>query len=271
MMVDMIESIPPILDKLFAVIVPATFNGDVYWDREGRRWLGEDQYGKGWRIQEPPTGESTYEIRTRVPDPDALVTAAGAANTFIASKNVCDWCGVNELAFHVVVPDIFGVPGLRCVLRPDPIAVDSSGGGGEKKHWAYAAGMCPSVQRREIRVPGQSYGPLLGVNLLGEPLTTVEALERRWCAKCHNAAWTQRENRRYELEAALARTVTADELGRFETACNRRTGETHLLSYMRSAANERDITDVGSASNASWRPLTAEAFVEEERRYGGSL
>lgn len=253
------------------MVVQADASGDVCWDRTNQRWLAGDRYAKGWRVQEPPTGESAYVVRLRVPDQEALEKAVAAVGRFTSSTYVCGWCGVNDLRSHVIVPDIYGTPVIRCVLRPDPETVDSYGGGGEKKHWAYAVGACRSVRRDEVRSPGRSWGPLLGVSFYGEPLTTVEVTERRWCARCVDAAWNQRENRRRELEAAVGRPVTADELADFVTECNRHDSEAQLLEYLRAAADERDVTDVREALRVAWRPLTADAYVERRRRFGGSL
>lgn len=219
--------------------------------------------------QEPPSGDSIYEIRLRVPDPEPLQQAADAVEACKNATYVCEWCGMRDLSFHVIVPDIFGNSVIRCVLRPDPTTVNSSGGGGEKKHWAYAAGACPSVKSGQTRAPGDYYGPLVSLDLFGEPLTTMEALDRRWCSKCVNAAWTQRGNRRHDLETALGRDITADELHQFEMASHRHASESQLLRQLRAALDERGITDLRAAIRDSWQPLTAEKYIEEQRRFGG--
>lgn len=265
-------SLPPVLDELHAVVVPATFNGDVFWDKTNNRWLAEADYNApGWRVQEAPSGESTYGVRVRVPNTYTLDRAANIATAFKDSKYLCGWCGVKDLRLHVIVPDILGEPVLRCVLRPDPTTVHSFGGNGEKKHWAYAAGDCPSVRHHEVRAPGDAYGPLVGVNLFGDPFTTLDALDRRWCAKCYSAASAHHANREFELAQALGRQPNPEQLRRFEAASNRRVGETQLLMYLAAASDERGVQDVRQALRDAWQPLTAEAFIEGERGYGGGL
>ena len=123
----------------------------------------------------------------------------------------------------------------------------------------------------ETRAPGDYYGPLVSLDLFGEPLTTLEALDRRWCSKCVNAAWTQRGNRRQDLGTALGREATDDELHQFETASHRHASETQLLRHLRSAQDDRGITDLRAAIRDSWQPLTAETYIEEQRQFGGSL
>lgn len=268
--VGMDDSLPPVLEELFAVVVTGTHSGDVYWDRKDKRWLAEDRYSTGWRAQEPQSGDLIYRVGVQGPDPESLQHAADAAEAFKNAKYICGWCGIQDLGFHVVVPDIFGDAVIRCVLRPDPTTVNSSGGAGEKKHWAYAADACTSVKPSETRAPGDYYGPLVSLHLFGEPLTTMEALDRRWCSKCVNAAWTQRGNRRHDLEAALGREVTADELHQFETASHRYASESQLLRHLRAALDERGITDLRTAIRDSWQPLTAEKYMEEQRRFGSN-
>ncbi|WP_223694887.1 hypothetical protein [Leifsonia poae] len=261
-------SLPPILEELAALVVPATFSGDVCWDRQDKQWLAEDHYSTGWRVQKVPAGDSIYHTPEREPHPETLQKAVEVAEAFKNSRYICEWCGIRDLGSHVILPDIYGEPAVLCLLRPDPTTVNSHGGGGEKKHWAFAVDACPSVKYHENRAPGEYYGPLVSVDLYGEALTTMEALERRWCSKCQSAAWTQRANRQYELESALGRDATPDELRRFEKACNRDASERQLLRYLRTAMEARGIDDVREVLRDTRLPLTAQQYIDEQERNG---
>jgi hypothetical protein len=187
--------LPDELSDLYAVVVSdAVGGGDLRWNKSARAWDRESDWGHGFTPQKPDHEVEVLGTRMRVrpslPDADGL----GAAMSLVEGlrrQGVCQHCGIGDVSAHAVAPNIWSEPMLLCVFRPDPSTVESSGGGGRRKHWGHPNG-CSSVARADV-LAEDDWVPF-GTYLYGQPMTTYGALQTSWCARCTQAAWNKRAN-----------------------------------------------------------------------------
>ncbi|MFK4729495.1 hypothetical protein ROT00_07400 [Agromyces mediolanus] len=225
--------IPPVLAELYAVVLRSERSGvRVLWGREDQCWLRSSSWGQpGFEKQETAepagAGERLFRSGPHVPAVEDVAAAAAVAETFRAA-GFCQWCERDELVVHALVPDVWDEPRLYCILRPHPTAVASSGGGGTVKHFGSPFG-CTHVGTSSIWQEG--YVPV-GHHLYGEPLTTLDVIEREWCAKCVNAAHNGREYVRGQAAERLGRVPTDEELRQAMKESDRRRSRGAQIRYL---------------------------------------
>lgn len=207
--------VPDILSELFAVVLPSSHGGTtrVRWNAAQHSWWHSNPYGPGFVEQKPPhqTGSGDFTMMTWIDTPtDSDLTEAASLAENFKESGYCLHCGRSQLGLHVISSDVFGALFIHCLIRPDPSTVDSFGGNGQTKHWGSPFG-CRSVRSSSIQRNDGSYARV-GYYLYGEPLTTIEALDRRWCSRCQGTARNVWNHESSELARRLNRDPTTGEV-----------------------------------------------------------
>lgn len=262
--------VPQVLSDLFALVLHSERGmSRVRLAANGQEWLQSSAYGRGFDRQDPPqrvgTGEMSFMTSVSVPSADDVAAAVAVAETLERSRQ-CEYCGVGSLQNHVIAPDIYGDPELSCLLRPNPTVVGSFGGAGQTKHVGGPSG-CRYVRATEIHVPGRFYASA-GHYLYGEPLTTVEAVEREWCSKCSGTAHNVREHLREKLTESLGQPATAGEVSAAtrEYDERRRTGD--HIRYLLDEIDTRSREELLLEMRAGMHGQTAEQYLADSKKRG---
>lgn len=179
------SALPDELSGLFAVVIASEAGGgDLRWNTHASAWDREPDWGQGFQPQPPEHDVDVLGARMRIrpslPDADDLDSAVTLVKN-LRRQGMCGHCGIEDVSAHAIAMDIWGEPALLCVFRPDPSTVESSGGGGRKKHWGHPNG-CQAVKCSDVLAAGD-WVPS-GTYSYGEPMTTHAAVETTWCAKC---------------------------------------------------------------------------------------
>lgn len=205
--------VPEVLSRLFTAVFRSEQRGDdVCWNRHDRSWLIRSPWGPGFVAQEPPrlvgSGDFSFMMRVHFPSTEDILTGVRLAEN-LSKNRYCAHCGDPRIQFHAVLPDVYGDLVLRCLLRPDPGAVSSFGGNGQAKHLGSPFG-CSSVRGGPIH--RQDDYLEVGHYRYGEPLTTMEAIDRRWCSRCAGTAANVWNNQSESLRQVLGREPSTEEV-----------------------------------------------------------
>jgi hypothetical protein len=87
--------------------------------------------------------------------------------------------------------------------------------------------------------------------LYGEPLTTLEVINRSRCSRCSGTAWNMRQHVESRLRESLGRDPTAEEVRKaFEDDQRRVSSGDHLRHLLDETTERADRREMRSA----WRP-----------------
>jgi hypothetical protein len=259
--------LPAVLSELFAVVLVSDAFGAVRvkWNGETSSWMMSSPYGPGFVYQPSQNDEKTYRREILAPNVDDVRAAADLA-TSLKKARQCFHCGEPDPVLHAIVTDVHGDPTLACLGRPDPVVVESFGGGGNKKHYGGPLG-CHAVKGSEIR-RRNSYILQAGHHLYGEPLTTFQSIERDWCGRCMGTAHNIREHHRGLLRSGLDREPTAAEIRKAVEEYERRRIEGARIRYLLDEIDGRSPRQLLLELRAGMSGLTPEEYAAKENERG---
>jgi hypothetical protein len=128
------------------------------------------------------------------PTEEDRAAAAMLALTVVGPSWFCQRCLQSDPGLHFIASDVFGRPAVYCVQVPSYSVVNSSGGGGDRKHSGRPWG-CRSV--------GSWIDPdARAAYVYGQPLPAEEVINREWCSRCQSAAANVVDNAAAQGESA---------------------------------------------------------------------